>query len=123
MLVPCEQRVSTSLVVSVLAARRLGEPELAANLLAGLTAHTERLAATPATIDYFATSLPALLLFDDDPQRRRDASVRVLRAQLALLAGDEATARDQLTAVLADDPGHELALDLSRQLTPERLRS
>ena len=56
---------------SVLAARRLGETEYADELVTGLAAHTELLARTPAKIDYFATSLPALLLFDEDPQAGR----------------------------------------------------
>ena len=48
---------------SVLATRRLGEMEYADDLVTELAAHTELLARTPAKIDYFATSLPALLLF------------------------------------------------------------
>ena len=85
-------------------------------LMMGLAAHTEQLARTPAKIDYFATSLPALLLFDDDPQKRQDLLVELLRAQLALLAGDEAGAQRHLNTVLSADPSHELALDLARRL-------
>jgi tetratricopeptide (TPR) repeat protein len=101
---------------AVLAARRLGDDELADGLVSGLTAYTAELARTPAVIDYFATSLPALLLFDDDPQRRRDQTVQLLTAQLALLAGDEPEALRQVRAVLDTDPGHDLALELSRRL-------
>ncbi len=106
---------------SVLAARRLGKTEYADEVVTGLTAHTELLARTPAKIDYFATSLPALLLFDDDPQARQDLAVELLRAQLALLAGDRAQARRHLDSVLGADPSHELALDLARRI--ERTRS
>jgi hypothetical protein len=74
------------------------------------------LAQTPAKVDYFATSLPTLLLFHDDPQRRRDELVDLLRAQLAVLAGDRAGAAENLARVLVADPGHELALDLRRRL-------
>lgn len=42
---------------------------------------TER-SATPATIDFFATSLPTLLLFVDDPDTERDRAVRRMRAVL-----------------------------------------
>jgi hypothetical protein len=58
------------------------------------------------------------MLFDDDPQRSRDLTVSLLRAQLALLSGEPAEARRHLDDVLAGDPGHELALDLSRSLQP-----
>jgi hypothetical protein len=95
-----------------LAARRLGETTYADELVAGLTAYLEWLARTPAGIDYFATSLPAMLLFDDDPQRRRVLTVELLRAQLAMLRGDTTMAQRHLDAVLSEDPGHELALDL-----------
>ena len=105
---------------SVLAARRLGETAYADEVVTGLAAHTELLARTPAKIDYFATSLPALLLFDDDPQARQDLAVELLRAQLALLAGDLPQARRHLDTVLGADPSHELALDLARRLEHTR---
>jgi Tfp pilus assembly protein PilF len=86
----------------------------------GLATYLDGLSHTPAGTDYFATSLPAMLLFDDDPQRRRDLMVELLRAQLALLRGDPTTAQRHLDAVLADDPSHELALDLTHRLEPSR---
>ncbi|MDI1460835.1 DUF5107 domain-containing protein [Catellatospora sp. KI3] len=100
---------------SILAARRLGEREHADALAAGLARHAEQLDSTPAVVDYFATSLPSLTLFDD-PQRHRDITVALLRGQLALLAGDVAIARCHLDAVLAADPAHELACDLTDRL-------
>ena len=60
-------------------------PATAERLVTGLAGYTERLATTPARIDYFATSLPTLLLFDEDLQHRQDLAVELLRAQLALL--------------------------------------
>ena len=112
------QTYSENTYFSVLAARRLGDDAFAERLVAGLTEHAARLAETPATIDYFATSLPALMLFDDDPQHRRDLTVSLIRAQLAVLVGDLTEARGLLDTVLAADPSHELALDLDRGLQP-----
>ena len=114
------QAYSENTYFAVLAARRLGDTAAADQLVTGLASHTERLSKTPATIDYFATSLPALLLFDDDPQRRRDLEVELLRAQLDLLGSDHAAARRHLDAVLLADPSHELALDLQQTLEPTR---
>ncbi|MGC7101729.1 hypothetical protein ACPZ19_44250 [Amycolatopsis lurida] len=67
---------------SILAARRLGESDHADELVTGLARHAEQLAKTPAVIDYFATSLPSLMLFDEDPQRRLDLTVTLLHGQL-----------------------------------------
>lgn len=53
-----------------LALDRLGRREEAVQLLSGLREYAERLARTPAKIDYFATSLPTMLLFEDDLHAR-----------------------------------------------------
>jgi hypothetical protein len=103
---------------SVLAARRVGNTDAADQLVTGLEAYIEDLARTPAKIDYFATSLPSLLLFDDDPQRRQDVEVELLRAQVALLADEQATALRLLDTILLADPSHELALDLRHSIQP-----
>lgn len=105
---------------SILAARRLGDTRRADTLVAGLSAHVRRLATTPARIDYFATSLPTLLLFHDDPQRDQDRTRRVIEAQLALLDGRPADARRVLDSLLAQSPGFEPAIDLVRDLQPVR---
>ncbi|RXZ68632.1 DUF5107 domain-containing protein [Agromyces albus] len=70
---------------SVLALRRLGDDARASELTRELAEYTEELAVEPAEIDFFATSLPTMLLFVDDPQEVRDLEVRELRAQLAHL--------------------------------------
>ena len=107
---------SVNTYFSVLAARAAGDDGHARELTAGLAEHVERLAATPVTVDYFATSLPTVLLFAEDPQLRQDLTVHLLRAQLALLANDPAAARAELALVLHADPGHDLAVDLTDRL-------
>ncbi|PPF90110.1 DUF5107 domain-containing protein [Subtercola sp. Z020] len=77
---------------SVLALLRLGEVQEADRLRAGLEQHVSEIALEPATIDYFATSLPTMLLFTDDPQTLRNREIDLLREQLALL-GEEFSAR------------------------------
>lgn len=73
---------------SVLALRRVGRHAEADALAEELRAFRDRYAATAPTVDYFATSLPDLLLFSGDPVAARDRRVAVFDAQLALLAGD-----------------------------------
>jgi len=75
---------------SALALRRLGRGGEAEQLTDGLAAYIEELAATPAEIDYFATSLPTMLLFTEDPQDGRDRMVARLREQLGELCGQSA---------------------------------
>ena len=111
---------SESTYFTIVACRRLGEADRANALTRGLAEHVAHLEATPARIDYFATSLPELMLFDDDPQRRQDASAKTMRAQLAVLADDLDAAERLLAEVLADDPARDGALDLRNLIRPFR---
>jgi hypothetical protein len=97
---------------SVLALRRLGREADARHLTAGLRAHCESLASICPAVDYFATSLPSMLLFAEDPTRERDRRLAFLHAQLDLLDGHEAEAVERLVALLKEDPNHTDALDL-----------
>ncbi|MDR2347170.1 MAG: DUF5107 domain-containing protein [Bifidobacteriaceae bacterium] len=67
---------------AALALRRLGRAGEAAELLAGMERFADELGSGPAGIDYFATSLPTMLLFHDDLEAMRDQRAAKLR-QLA----------------------------------------
>ena len=97
---------------AALALRHLGRPAGARRLLLALLDHARALAVAPATVDYFATSLPTLLLFDDDLAARQRLRARVLEAQALLGLGRTASGRARLRAVLRRDPGHARAADL-----------
>lgn len=73
---------SEATVSSIAALRRLGADEDADRVTAGMIDYLDELAATEPTVDYFATSLPDLLLFADDPHRARDRRVAELRTLL-----------------------------------------
>ncbi len=107
---------------SVLACRRLGREDEASRLVDGLEAYAAELRDRPATIDYFATSLPALLLFTDDVRARRETAALFLAAQVAVLRGHADEARAGLDAVLACDPNHLAARTLANRgaVTPGR---
>ncbi|MWV57787.1 DUF5107 domain-containing protein [Rathayibacter sp. VKM Ac-2754] len=68
---------------AILALARLGDGRAAAETLDRFEAFVDELAATPGEVDYFATSLPTMLLFHSDPQRLRDAEVAQLRRVVA----------------------------------------
>lgn len=97
---------------SALALDALGRKAEAEKLLDELRAYAEETMASPAKIDYFATSLPTMLLFDDDLQLRRRVSAHVMLAEAAIGLGDLATGREHLQAAMKLDPNHALAADL-----------
>lgn len=90
----------------------LGRKAEAEKLLGELRAYAEETMENEAKIDYFATSLPTMLLFDDDLQLRRRVSSHVMLAEAAIGLGDLANGREHLQAALKLDPNHALAADL-----------
>lgn len=96
----------------VLALHRLGRTSPARARTAELRAFTDALRTERATVDYFATSLPSLLLFTGDPDAARRSRVTYLRAQLDLLAGEPDPAQRRLRELLDVDPNHLPAIDL-----------
>jgi tetratricopeptide (TPR) repeat protein len=101
---------------SIVAAGRLGRAEAAARLREGLRDYITTLRAAPAAVDYFATSLPTMLTFDEDVQLRQDLLADLLTAQLALVEADPAVASAALGRVLAVDPAHPEAGRLLAQV-------
>jgi tetratricopeptide (TPR) repeat protein len=101
------------------ALNRLGRPIEARQLLRSLLRYARRLARTEARIDYFATSLPAMLLFDDDLAKRNSVTALFLEAQAALALGYSKHGRGLLNRVLQLDPSHANAADLVAELRTE----
>jgi tetratricopeptide (TPR) repeat protein len=97
---------------SALALTKLGRKSEARSLLRGLLKYSITLAKTPAKIDYFATSLPTMLLFNDDLQSRQQTTAMFLEAQARLGLGQINEAMKLLREVLRRDPNHALAADM-----------
>ncbi|HPA17356.1 MAG TPA: DUF5107 domain-containing protein [Verrucomicrobiae bacterium] len=97
---------------SALACGRLGRGDRMRRLLRDLLAHARGLAVAEAKTDYFATSLPTMLLFDDDLRRRQATAALFLQAQAQMGLGRQGEARRLLRRVLAIDPNHGMAADL-----------
>ncbi len=97
---------------SALSWERLGQRAKAKKLLRDLLAYARRLQHATAKVDYFATSLPTMLLFDDDLQFRQETTALFLQAQAELGLGNKTKARSLLRTVLKRDPNHALAADL-----------
>lgn len=103
---------------SVLACRRLGDHVQAEKLTAGLDGNIRSVLESPAVVDYFATSLPTMLLFDQDADAERTTTVLFLSAQLSALRGEPERAADLLHQVLSRDPAHRRARTLGQELRP-----
>ncbi len=107
------RRFSEITYFSAMAWGRLGNEPRQKRLLEQLLAYAEQLQTAEAKIDYFATSLPTMLLFEDDLQARQVTQALFLQAQAHLGLGNRSRARRLLASVLKRDPNHAAAADLS----------
>jgi len=98
-----------------LALRALGQEDAAKALFEDLRAYAGRKLGETAKIDYFATSLPNLLVFDEDIQQRKDAGSQLLLALACHGLGDTAGVRQALDAVMAFNRADALAVELGRE--------
>jgi tetratricopeptide (TPR) repeat protein len=105
---------------NALALRRLGRAREAEELLRSLLAYAKALAGQVARIDYFATSLPTMLLFEDDLQKRNTVTANFLGAQAWLGLGDSTKARELLHEVMVLDRNHSRAADMLAVLEDAR---
>lgn len=103
---------------SALSRQKLGQGAQAKKLLRDLLAYAQGLQKAKAKIDYFATSLPTMLLFDDDLQFRQETTALFLQAQAQLGLGRKAKAASLLEMILRRDPNHALAADLRNDTKP-----
>jgi tetratricopeptide (TPR) repeat protein len=113
------ENLSEMTYYSALSLRKLGEEDRCEQLLRKMLAHAREISRKPASIDYFATSLPAMLLFHDDLEARKDITAAFLEAQARLGMGDKKRARPLLRRVLKFDPSHSMAMDLREELFAE----
>ena len=91
----------------------LGRESEATTLLKDMRAFAEQRKGQEAKIDYFATSLPAMLLFEEDLQKRQHITATCLRAQALLGLGRKSEARAALDEVQRLDRSHPGARDLT----------
>jgi tetratricopeptide (TPR) repeat protein len=87
-----------------LALEALGDSGAAHAASEGLAEVARRLMETEPKIDYFATSLPNLLLFDDDLGKRNRIDALLLSALASHGLGDARAAIHQLRRVIDQDP-------------------
>ncbi len=106
------QAISETSYWSALALRALGRTVESQELLHSIEAYASALEKELPKIDYFATSLPTMLLFNEDLQDRQNITALFLRAQAQLGLGNAAEAKRLLQEVQARDRNHTGAIDL-----------
>jgi tetratricopeptide (TPR) repeat protein len=107
---------------TALAHLALGNHDVTTNLFQQIHSYALELERTPPKIDYFATSLPAMLLFKDDLDKRNKIDASFLAAQGLSGLGRVAEAKDLLAHLLTLDCNHAGATDLLQQLDPPETR-
>ncbi|HVO38751.1 MAG TPA: DUF5107 domain-containing protein [Spirochaetia bacterium] len=95
---------------------KLGKEERARERFARLFEHGERHLHDRVAIDYFAVSLPDMLIFDDDLSRRNRIFCRYLSGLGLLGSGSAERARAVLEEVIAEDPAYAGAVEVLRDL-------
>jgi tetratricopeptide (TPR) repeat protein len=108
--------ISESTFWSGMALERLGETEQASRLFREIAGFAERMENKTPEIDYFATSLPTMLLFEEDLAERQRILISFLRAQGLLGQGNTEEAVALLKSVQQLDPSHSGAADLLRSV-------
>ncbi len=111
------REISETTFWSAMALARLGRQNESEALARQIQQYAGELEKQEPKIDYFATSLPAMLLFDEDLHERQTITVLFLQAQAVLALGEDkkTLGLDLLRQVLQRDRNHIGAIDLLRQ--------
>jgi len=107
------REVSEATYWSGRALQKLGRDEEARELFASVLTYAQQLETQPAVVDFFATSLPTMGLFEEDLADRQTTTALFLRAQAKSGLG-EAEGVELLRDVLRRDPNHMGAIDMLR---------
>jgi tetratricopeptide (TPR) repeat protein len=100
-----------------LSLRELGRESEAIEVFHSLKEFAAGKLGEPACIDYFATSLPDLLVFDENLQARRDAENHLLMALAFRGLGETEAARVELGKTLDFNRADPRAADLQKELS------
>jgi len=111
------QTVSEMTYWGARALKRLGRIGEAKARFEQILDYAERLNTQTASIDYFATSLPAMLIFEEDLQQRQAITARFLKAQAHFGLGQDDEGLALLREVLQQDHAYIGAIDLLREMS------
>ena len=98
------------------ALEKLGRTKEAQKLFRDLLTYSKKLETKDAKIDYFATSLPTMLLFNDDLKFRQTTAARFMQAIAEFGLGRTANAKKLIADVLKREPSHAGAADFTNDM-------
>ncbi|WP_263383068.1 DUF5107 domain-containing protein [Granulicella arctica] len=110
------QTISDMAYWSAMALRKLGREDEAVLLFEQIGSYGRALEQQTPKLDYFATSLPAMLLFREDMKQRQTVLARFLQAQSLLGLGATSEGLQMLGEVLELDGNYAAAVDLATML-------
>ena len=113
------QTVSETTYWSAMALHKLGKEQESRTLFQKVLEYARSMEDQTPKFDYFATSLPAMLLFDEDLKERQTITVLFLEAQAFLGLGERARGLGLLRGVLQRDHSHTGAIDLLKTFTSD----
>lgn len=90
-----------------MALARLGRAQEAQDLFAGMVAWADELMGERVEADFFAVSLPDLIVLDDDPQHKHRQHCLLVRALGQLGLGQRDACEQSLSELLALNPAHD----------------
>lgn len=96
---------------SAMSLKSLRKLKRSERLLRNLLAFAKNLEKSEAKIDYFATSLPSMLLFEADLQADQTSAARFMQAQALAGLGKKQKAKKLISELIESDPSHALAID------------
>jgi tetratricopeptide (TPR) repeat protein len=99
-----------------LSLRALGRESEADQLFTSLRERGRELQQLPGTIEYFATSLPNMLVFEEDLTQRNRLEGQFLEGLALLARGDSTAAKTLFSQVLQSDASHYPATDQLRSI-------
>jgi tetratricopeptide (TPR) repeat protein len=103
-----------------LSLKKLDRENEAKTLLNDMLVYSKDLAKSEAKIDYFATSLPTMLLFEDDITNTQQQTAKLISAYAYCGLEDYSTAAELLDEILTANPANELASDLKETIGSTR---
>ncbi|HEX3437281.1 MAG TPA: DUF5107 domain-containing protein, partial [Pseudacidobacterium sp.] len=106
------QSISETTYWSAMALRKLGRADEARALFQAIFDYAAALEKQTPKIDYFATSLPTMLLFEEDLDERQKITALFLRAQALLGLGKQVEGLALLHDVRQKDHSHTGAIDM-----------
>lgn len=108
---------------SALSLMAMGKKSEAKELFEDLMTYAKKEFSKEAKVDYFATSLPTLLLFEENLQKVQERRARFIEAQAHCGLGNYDTSKELCNAILKSDPSNGKAFNFLQEIELQSKKS